>query len=455
MTDPPSTSNAERTTRNLDVQGEAFILRSHKIRIEVLAGPDAGRVLEIPGPEVRVGSAPGGEVVLQDPTVSRHHLTLRVEAERIRVIDAESTNGTWLDGIAIRDAYARPDSRIGIGNTVLCLAMLPDVIEIPLSSRERFGALIGRSPAMRRVFAMLERIAPTEATVLIEGETGTGKELAAEALHDESPRASGPFVVFDCSAVASNLMESDLFGHMRGAFTGAVSDRPGAFEAANGGTLFLDEIGELPLDLQPKLLRALERREVRRLGSNEVRRVDVRIVAATNRSLLREVELNRFREDLYYRLSVIRIALPPLRERREDIPLLIEHFMQMAGGSAGHSASVPAGLIQAVSAQSFRGNVRELKNAVSRALSLGSAPGWSAGPAAATPGPSSVPGAIDLSIPLKEARDAAADAFEKAYLSAALERTGGNVTRAAELAGVNRKFIQRAMKRFDLRGRDT
>jgi transcriptional regulator with GAF, ATPase, and Fis domain len=280
--------------------------------------------------------------------------------------------------------------------------------------------------------------------VLVEGETGTGKELVAEGIHDESPRSGGPLVVFDCSAVSPTLIESELFGHVRGAFTGAIADRQGAFEAADGGTLFLDEIGELPLELQPKLLRVLERREVRRLGSNQPRRVDVRIVAATNRSLAREIERGRFREDLYYRLAVVDVMLPPLRERPDDIPLLIEHLVRQVGGPQAH---LPERVSEALRAQSYSGNVRELRNAVSRALSLA---GKTSAPPAAEPGSLSM--AVDLGAPLREGRDRVLDAFERAYLQAALERTGGNVTRAAERAGVNRKFIQRAMKRLGLRG---
>jgi DNA-binding NtrC family response regulator len=441
--DPPG------TTQWLTREGAPLKLQSHKICVEVLAGPDAGRQVELPGPEVRVGSASGCDLQLRDPTVSRHHLTVRLEEDRIRIIDSESRNGTFLDGLCVRDAYARPDSHIALGQSSLRLAMLPDVVEIPLSARERFGGLFGRSVAMRRVFAVLERVAATDATVLVEGETGTGKELVAEGLHDESPRAGGPFVVFDCSAVSPTLIESELFGHVRGAFTGAVADRQGAFEAADGGTLFLDEIGELPLELQPKLLRVLERREVRRVGSNQARRLDVRIVAATNRSLAREIERGRFREDLYFRLAVVEIALPPLRERPDDIPLLIEHLVRQVGGP---EARLPERVTEALRAQSYAGNVRELRNAVSRALSL-------AGRGPAAPAPTSVAAdpqamTVDLGAPLREGRDRALDAYERAYLQAALERTGGNVTRAAELAGVNRKFIQRAMKRLGLRGEE-
>jgi transcriptional regulator with GAF, ATPase, and Fis domain len=440
--DPPG------TTQWLTREGGPLKLQSHKICVEILAGPDAGRQVELPGPEVRVGSASGCDLQLRDPTVSRHHLTVRLEEDRIRIIDADSRNGTFLDGLSVRDAYARPDSHIALGQTSLRLAMLPDVVEIPLSARDRFGGLIGRSVAMRRVFAVLERVAATDATVLVEGETGTGKELVAEGIHDESPRAGGPFVVFDCSAVSPTLIESELFGHVRGAFTGAVADRQGAFEAADGGTLFLDEIGELPLELQPKLLRVLERREVRRVGSNQARRLDVRIVAATNRSLAREIERGRFREDLFFRLAVVEIGLPPLRERPDDIPLLIEHLVRAVGGP---DARLPERVTEALRGQSYAGNVRELRNAVARALSLGRG-GAAPPPATVAADPQAM--TVDLSAPLREGRDRALDAYERAYLQAALERTGGNVTRAAELAGVNRKFIQRAMKRLGLRGEE-
>ena len=425
-------------------------LVSRKVRIEVLGGPDSGRHAELAGPEVRIGSAPDCDLALHDPTVSRHHLTLRVEGERIRVIDAGSTNGTTVDGLSVRDAFARPDSRIQAGKTTLRLGMLPDVVEIPISSRQRFGGLLGWGEAMRRVFAVLERVAPTDTTLLIEGETGTGKELVAEGVHEESQRMSGPFVVFDCSAVSPSLIESELFGHVKGAFTGAISDRAGAFEAADGGTLFLDEIGELPIDLQPKLLRVLERREVRRVGSNQVRKVDVRILAATNRSLSREVERGRFREDLYYRLAVIHVTLPPLRERPEDIPLLVNHFTRELGGP--NAAPLPETLIKTLETQTFAGNVRELRNVVARAISL-RAPTPNGTQAVATGNPSAptVAVPVDLSVPLKVARDRVLDQYEQAYLREALNLTSGNITRAADLAGVNRKFIQRAMKRLGLR----
>jgi transcriptional regulator with GAF, ATPase, and Fis domain len=435
-------------TQALIRAGDGFKLRSRKIRVEILEGPDHGRIHELPGPAARVGSARGCDLVLADQTVSRHHVTLKVDGDGIRVLDGGSRNGTRLDGVRVIDAYARPDSRIEVGSTTLRLRLLDDMVELPISTRDRIGGLLGASVAMRQVFAVIEKVAPTDTTVLIEGESGTGKELVAEALHEEGARSSGPFIVFDCSAVSANLIESELFGHVRGAFTGATTDRAGAFEAADTGTLFLDEIGELPLDLQPKLLRALERREVRRVGSNDPVRVDVRIVAATNRSLAAEVEHGRFREDLYYRLAVIHLALPPLRERPDDIPVLVQHFARELGGA---DAALPDRTVRGFAAQSWPGNVRELRNAVARAVSLGAPRDLRAtNELPAIDGPS--PNEIDLSVPLRVGRDRVSEAFERAYLERALEHTGGNVTRAAELAGVNRKFIQRAMKKYGLRG---
>ncbi len=440
----------EAITEILSRDASGLKLRSRKIRIDIVAGPQTGQALDLAGPEVRVGSARGSDLLLLDGAVSRHHLTLKVERGRIRVIDAGSRNGTSLDGVAVRDAYARADSTISVGNSQLRLNLLHDEVLVPLSSRERFGALVGISPAMRVVFTMLERAAAVDDTVLLEGETGTGKEIAAEALHEESTRSGGPFVVFDCSAVAPTLMESELFGHVRGAFSGAIADREGAFEAADGGTLFLDEVGELPVDLQPKLLRALERFEVRRVGSNVPARVDVRVVAATNRNLAEEVARKAFREDLYYRLAVVRVALPPLRERPEDIPLLVEHFCKQRSERGRPVAPLGDKLLRNLMTQAWPGNVRELRNAVARAVSIGATDGGSA-PSVA---PSAVKSRIDLSVPLKEARDRMCDQFEEEYLRLALIETGGNVSQAARLAGVNRKFIQRAVRRFDLRASD-
>jgi len=431
--------------------GDRLRLRTRKIRIEVVAGPSAGLVAELAGPETRIGSAAGNDLVLPDGAVSRHHVTLRIDSIGIRVIDADSRNGTLVDGTRIRDAYARPDSSIVIGNSTLRLRLLDDFVDLPISSRERFGGLLGKSVPMRLLFTVLERVAPTDDTLLIEGETGTGKELVAEAIHEESQRASGPFIVFDCSAVSSNLVESELFGHVRGAFTGAIADRPGALELADQGTLFIDELGELPLELQPKLLRALERFEVRRVGSNTARRVDVRVVAATNRNLADQVARGTFREDLFYRVAVVRVALPPLRERPDDIPMLVEHFQKLLARGRPE-VLLPERIVRQFTSQAWPGNVRELRNAVARALSLGV--GAHAGVSEPTATPAAGADEIDLSIPFKIARDRITEAFEESYLKSALAATGGNITHAAELAGVDRKLVQRAIKRYGLRGND-
>jgi transcriptional regulator with GAF, ATPase, and Fis domain len=424
--------------------GDRLKLRARKIRLEILSGPNLGMFAELPGDEVRIGTGHGCHVVLFDQAVSRHHLTLRAESEGLRVIDPGSRNGTLLDGVRVKDAFARPDSVLTFGNTTARLRLLDEYVDVPLSARERMSGLLGKSIPMRRLFTLIERVALTDDPVLIQGETGTGKELVAEAIHEESSRAERPLVVFDCSAVSPNLIESELFGHVRGAFSGAVGDRPGAFETAAGGTLFLDEIGELRLELQPKLLRALERLEVRRVGGNQVVRVDVRVVAATNRILADEVTHGRFREDLYYRLAVVTLDLPPLRERPDDIPLLVAHFERELGTRAGRNVQLPPDALATFAARAWPGNVRELRNAVARTLAVG------AMASAPPPKPDAVP-AIDLEVPLREARDKLADAFEEAYLREALRRTGGNATLAAELAGVNRKFIQRAIARYRLR----
>jgi transcriptional regulator with GAF, ATPase, and Fis domain len=440
------------STQTLVRDGDGFKLRSHKLHIEVTAGPDAPQTLVLPGPEARVGAGPDCDLVLQDPTVSKHHVTLRVDRRGVRVIDAGSRNGTLVDGLQVLDAYARPDSQIVVGGSTLRLKLISDVVELPLSSKTRFGSLIGRSVPMKRLFSVLERVAPTDTTVLIEGETGTGKELIAEAVHEHSQASEGPFVVFDCSAVSPTLMESELFGHVRGAFTGASSDRMGALEAADGGTLFLDEIGELPLDLQPKLLRALEKLEVRRVGSHEARRVQVRIVAATNRSLEREVEAGRFREDLYYRLAVVRVPAPPLRERAEDIPMLIEHFVTQFADRHGNASHLPEQTVQAFASMAWPGNVRELRNAVARAMALGPPRELRTTAEIAAATSASFQPQVDTSVPLKLALERVTDDFERAYIEELLRAAGGNITRAAEMAGVNRKYLHRAITRLGIRG---
>jgi DNA-binding NtrC family response regulator len=304
---------------------------------------------------------------------------------------------------------------------------------------------VGQSTAIRRVYALLERAAEAEVTVLLEGETGTGKELAARALHAHSKRASGPFVVVDCGSVAKNLIQSELFGHLKGSFTGADRDRAGAFESAGGGTVFLDEIGELPLELQPKLLRVIEAREVRRIGETTTRPVNVRLVAATNRDLLEEVRKGTFREDLFYRIGVFRVRLPPLRERREDIGTLVSHFLRDHPG-----VEVSDAVMRRLTRASWPGNIRELRNVVERALllSFDEVAEEEAAPGSRDSSPAAP---VDPDRPFKEAKDALVSAFEKDYVASLLARTGRNVSRAAREAGIDRKHFERLMRKHGIK----
>jgi transcriptional regulator with PAS, ATPase and Fis domain len=417
----------------------------------VVGGPDIGLRVPIGPSMMRVGTSPGSHLQLSDPTVSRLHFQLHPRRDGFRLVDAGSTNGTFVDGVRVRDADLLGGATLRIGATVLRLEMGSEPLRVALSKHQSFGSLIGSGVEMRRLYAVLERVAPTDATVLIQGETGTGKELVAREIHQHSGRAAAPFVAVDCGAIAPNVIESELFGHVRGSFSGAVSDRRGLIEEAHSGTLFLDEIGELAPALQVKLLRALETREVRRVGANGSRPVDVRLVAATNRSLASSVNEGSFREDLYYRLAVIEAFLPPLRARREDIPLLAQHFFKYFHGS---DAAVPPDLLATLMTRSWPGNVRELKNFIERCVTLGMPGGARSEPGARSP---TMEGAttglsVALDLPLKQARDDAVERFERLYVETALRRADGNVTRAAEHSGVSRRFLQRLIARLGIRG---
>src|SRR3954467_13016601 len=278
--------------------------------------------------EIRIGSMDDNDIVLNDDTVSRYHCKIVQDDTGYGLMDNRSTNGTFINKVRVREAFLKPGAILSAGQSQLRFNAKEEEVQIVPSRSDRCAGLIGGNSRMREIYSIIEKIAPTATTVVIDGETGTGKEVVAQAIHSLSPRNSSEFVVFDCGAVPPNLIESELFGHEKGSFTGAVMTRQGLFEQADGGTLFLDELGELPIDLQPKLLRALENREVRRVGSAKAAKVDVRIIAATNRNLEDEVKLGRFRQDLYYRLSVVRLILPPLRDRPEDIPLLARHFLR-------------------------------------------------------------------------------------------------------------------------------
>jgi transcriptional regulator with GAF, ATPase, and Fis domain len=424
------------------------------VELAVASGPDAGKRVHLarderPSTVAHVGVAPGNDLVLTDPTVSRMHCEVQVAESGVRILDAGSTNGTLVDGVRVRDADLRHDSLVGIGQTTIRVIIGPERLAVELSPRDRFGELLGASKAMRKLFAVLERVAPTDATLLIQGETGTGKELVARSVHEASKRADGAFVTVDCGAIAETLIESELFGHVKGAFSGASADREGLIAMADGGTLFLDEVGELPWALQPKLLRVLESREVRPVGSNSPQKVDVRVIAATHQPLARRVNERTFREDLFYRLAVVEVAVPPLRARRGDVPILAAHFLERFHGAP---SALPRDVVDALLSRSWPGNVRELRNFVERTAALGFRPAAEAADPAGLP--AELDGLVPLGLPLKEARVAWMEQFESVYVRAMLRRTGGNVSRAAELAGVNRRFLQRMLARLGIRSAD-
>jgi two-component system response regulator GlrR len=425
------------STWTLAVRHDGYVFRRFGLR--VVEGPDEGLEARSSGEEATVGTEPGNDLLLTDRTVSRHHLLVRATARGIELRDLDSTNGTVLGGYRIRTAYAEPRSLIAVGRSVIQLDLLEEEIREELSGADHFGRVLGTSPAMRRMFALLERFAPTEGVILLEGETGTGKEVIAESVHQLSARSAGPFVVVDCGAIPPTLIESELFGHVRGAFTGAAQARRGAFEAAGGGTLFLDEIGELPLEVQPVLLRALESRTFRRVGEQQPTSADFRVIAATNRDLRAEVNRGRFRADLFYRLAVLRVKVPPLRDRSGDVPLLVHHFCQELG--AGEEIRLPADLVTALAGQRWPGNVRELRAAVQRALLFGDAVRWREGAAAAPP-------AIDLSVTYGEAKERAVAVWEADYVRALVGAFEGNVSRSARAVGMSRSHLRALLTRY-------
>jgi transcriptional regulator with GAF, ATPase, and Fis domain len=430
------------------------IVRYAKMRVTVSRGPDSGRHVEIAGAPVRIGTAPDNDLVLTDDSVSRWHAEVEATAQGVRVRDVGSTNGVVVGGVRAFDVLLASDSRLLLGDTELTIVPLRETVEREQVDADRFGDVLGRSARMREMFADLERIAATDVTLLVEGETGTGKDVIAESVHLASERRGQPFVVFDCGAVAASLAESELFGHERGAFTGAVAAKAGVFEQADGGTLFLDEIGELPKELQPKLLRALDKHLVRRVGGTRAIEVDVRILAATNRNLRAEVARGAFREDLYFRLAAAHVSVPPLRDRMEDLPLLVEHFLSLEKPRRS-AAEVPPHIWEMLRAHRWPGNVRELRNVMQRLVVTPDRLLREAGQPRERRGSGAPAGANDgPPAPLRIARREASDAFERAYLAAALEESGGNVTRAAAVAEVSRQMIQKLLRKhgFPVRG---
>ncbi|MBX7192697.1 MAG: sigma 54-interacting transcriptional regulator [Sandaracinaceae bacterium] len=438
------------------------ILELSRCALTVLSGPERGHERMIDRDLFRIGKSPENDFVLSDTTVSRAHCEIVREPKGYLLRDLGSTNGTLLDGAEIKEAWLKPGAVITVGKVEIKVRPFAERIELMPSDKGELGEVVGRSLAMRAIFGLLERLAPTDATVLIGGETGTGKDVLARSIHAASPRKGKPFVVVDCGAVVGTLIESELFGHEKGAFTGATASRQGAFEMANGGTLFLDEIGELPLDLQPKLLRALEQRAFRRVGGNKEIRVDIRVIAASKRNLKMEVARGKFREDLYFRLAVVPVEMPALRERREDVPLLAARILaDLAKNEGKNEPPLPLAkeALDALSAHDWPGNVRELRNVLERASYLARAQGLPAIPGGALPmaaAPASAsplaPASFD---PHKSYRDTRAEweaSFEKSYVTWLLERHHGNLSAASRAADMDRKYLHKLAKKHGVRG---
>jgi transcriptional regulator with GAF, ATPase, and Fis domain len=409
-----------------------------------------------------VGSSTGSGIVLRDPGVSRIHAELEPSDRGVWVRDLASRNGTFVEGMQIQSARVPDNTRVRVGSTELLIRIGVPAMPVELWETGRFGPLIGESVAMRELFAQLSRISDSDAGVMIRGETGTGKELVARAIHEASRRADNPFVIIDCAALAEPLLQDELFGHKKGAFTGALEARAGAFEAAHGGTVFLDEVGELPLSMQPKLLRVLESRTVRRLGEAHYHDIDVRVISATHRDLRKMVNAGAFREDLYFRLAVLPVHVPELRERREDIPALVKHFLPR------EAAGVPPELLHEVMHRPWLGNVRELRNFVERAVAFGpnraiammtsSSPpppmpsfasaGTVPSPASATLDSAIADSAFELDF--KAFRERWLEIGERRYVQHLLAKWDGSVAAAAKATGINRTYLYRLIRKHGL-----
>ncbi len=421
--------------------------------LEREAGHPVDRRVVLDGDVVRIGSHPSNELVLDDPRVSRFHCQLRLHPRGWRVVDSSSLNGTRLGGFTVRDAdITLPSCRIELGDSAVVVQPTSSSLDTSVGSRApTFGGLYGLSSVMRRLFARIDRIAKADGDVLIEGESGTGKELIAAEIVQRSSRKDKPLIIVDCGAIARTLVESELFGHVRGAFTGADKTRLGAFEAANGGTVFLDEIGELPVEMQPKLLRALAAREIRRMGENQARTVDVRVIAATNRRLEDEINRGGFREDLYFRLGVLRIDVPPLRERPEDLPILVGAFLERLGRTDKMAEFTPA-MFEDMKGHHWHGNVRELRNFVERFVVFDEREVASHATPPSQPSLTDAEGhAQDLAVPFRQAKDRTIEEFEQAYLKALIGWAHGNVSKAARKANLDRMYLHRLLQKHGIR----
>jgi len=411
--------------------------------LTVVKGPETGKSARTTSPSFVIGSGPNADLLVADPSVSREHLVLSLEPSGIRLRD-RSKNGTKIGGVRIVEALVTSDTVLTLGGASVALQIEASTLVLPLSEQSTFGDAFGAAPVMRHLFSLLEEAARSDISVLLEGESGVGKDVLARAIHKTSLRKEGPFIVVDCGTMPPNLIESELFGHARGSFTGATDDRRGLFEEADGGTLFLDEIGELPLDMQPKLLRALETKEIRPVGGKKTKKADVRVVSATNKKLAEGSKRGSFREDLYYRLAVARVTVPPLRDRPEDVLPLATRFLRTTTGDP--NAQIPADLGSMLAEYSWPGNVRELRNVIERHVALGDTA------IALLVDEKKVRSAGDRedlsAFPYHEARRLVLERFERDYIPGVLARTNGVVARAAEHAQIARPSFYRLLERL-------
>ena len=420
--------------------------------LEVVEGPGQGAAVGPLGKVTFIGREAWCDLVLDGPEISASHCEVRIEAGVVRLQDRKSTNGTWLGGHRVADVYLVDGDRFRVGRSVIALRGSTEPRVIDVSPMDITGTVLGRSEPMLEVLGLLARVAARPVPVLITGETGTGKTCVARALHQASGR--GRFVKVDCGALPENLIESELFGHERGAFTGADGRRIGLFEEAHGGTVFLDEIGEFPLHLQTRLLAVLEDRTLRRVGSSETVAVDFRLVAATNRNIERTVEAGEFREDLYYRLGVVRVELPALRRRREDVPLLAQFLLARATvETASPARKLSDDAVEALLQHDWPGNVRELDNIIRRAVALAEQEVIGVEDLVfAPPMRRSDRGDFDTSQPFRDYKQQVLDHYESAYLAELLDATRGNVSEAARRSGLSRQHLFTLIKRYGLRG---
>jgi transcriptional regulator with GAF, ATPase, and Fis domain len=456
MADKVDSSSVASPTLILSSRDDRNRILVQKCKLLAVSGPLKSREFVVKSDTFTIGSGRSNDLMLEDSTVSRRHCEIQLSPEGYSIRDLGSTNGTYVQGVRIKSAFLDEGTEFQLGSTRLVFCPMQEMMEYKLSKAEAFGSLLGRSVPMRRVFHIAERYAKTDSTIMIEGETGTGKEILAEEIHRHSNRKDKPFIVIDCASLAKDLVASELFGHGKGAFTGAITDRVGAFEHADGGTVFLDEIGDLSPELQPQLLRVLEKREVKRVGTNTVRKINVRIISATNKKLQNEVNVGNFREDLYFRLSVINIELPPLRKRKDDIAMLAEAFLTefLGAGAPLEMANVDE------AARAFRnhdwpGNVRELRNLVEIASHSEEEPidlaaflylGRSRRPQS-----DNSSSRFTADRPFKVVKQELIQEFEMHYIADLLKRHDDNVSQAARHADIERAYLQRLIRKYGLR----